>query len=93
MQRSGRAKSEVKAPADAEVPAIEATDDPKKGGQQASNDAEPPVGAAAQAPADDEAGQQDATETANDGVSNVEAEKTVDGDGTKTAGDGGEHDA
>jgi hypothetical protein len=37
----GRAKCEVKAPADAEVPTIEATDDPGKGGQEASNDAQP----------------------------------------------------
>ena len=60
VQWSGHAKSEVKAPADAEVPAIEATDDPKKGGQQASNDA-----------AEDEAGQQDATKTADDGGDDV----------------------
>ena len=88
MQRCGRAKSEVKAPADAEVPTIEATDDPKKGGQEASNDAQPEgappqdeevlldaEGGEEQAAADDEAGQQDTTKTAIGGVSDVDITK------------------
>ena len=66
-QRCGRAKSGVKAPADAEVPTIEATDDPKKGGQEASNDAQP------------------------EGAPPQDGE--VQGDGEKTAGNGGESDA
>ena len=78
MQRCGRAKSEVKAPADAEVPTIEATDDPKKGGQEASNDAQP-----------EGATPQDGEVQGDD----EEAEKTVDDDGSKTAVVGGEHDA
>ena len=85
MQQCGRAKSEVKAPADAEVPTIEAMDDPKKGGQEASNDAQPEgappqdeevlldaEGGEEQAAADDEAGQQDTTKTAIGGVSDVD---------------------
>jgi hypothetical protein len=75
MKLGGRAKSEVKAPADAEVPTIEATDDPKKGGQEASNDAQP-EGAA---PQDDEV-QGDGEKTVDD-----DGSKTADDGGEHDA--------
>ena len=74
-----RTKPGVKAPADAEVPTIEATDDPKKGGQEASNDAQPEG-----APPQDGEVQGDGEKTADDGD---------DDDGSKTAVDGCEPDA